>query len=136
RALGVERWVMSGVSTGGMTTVEYGLRYPASVAGLIVCGGSASWHFLEDPACIYNPAHPDAWREEQAREALDGSREANERWLRTVLELSLHRKELLETAVALNDISPPRLDRIREELIGVWDREADLGSIEAPTLVL
>ena len=32
-------------------------------------------------------------------------------------------------------ISPARLDAIRTELIGVWDREDDLGSIAVPTLI-
>jgi proline iminopeptidase len=79
RALGVERWVVSGTSTGGMTALEYGLRYPESVSGLVCIGGAASWRFLEDPGCIYNPEHPEAWREEEARLALDGSEQANKR---------------------------------------------------------
>jgi proline iminopeptidase len=135
QALGIERWVVSGMSTGAMTAVEYTLRYPGSTQGLIAIGGAASWHFLEDPNCLYNPAHPEAWREEQARNALDGSEEAGKQWLRTVLELSLQRKELLDGIVEASAISPPRLAAIRDELIGVWDREDDLPTIAVPALI-
>jgi proline iminopeptidase len=135
RALGIERWVVAGTSTGGMTALEYGLRYPEASAGLVCIGGAASWRFLEDPACIYNPEHPQAWREEQAREALDGSAEASRAWLRTVIDLSLQRKELLDRLVERADISGPRLAAIRDELIGVWDRSDDLAGIAVPVLV-
>jgi proline iminopeptidase len=135
RALGVERWVVGGASTGGMTAVEYALRYPDSTSGLVSVGGASSWKFVEDPDCIYNPEHPEAWREEQARNALDGSEEAGRQWIRTVLELSLHRKELLDQLVDGFQISGPRLARIREELIGRWDREDDLVSVRVPALV-
>jgi len=136
QALGIDRWVAAGMSTGAMTAVEYALRYPNSVVGLISVGGSASWRFLEDPRCIYNPEHPDAWREIEARNALDGSEDANKRWLRTVLELSLYKTELLEYEVENFNISPARLARVREELIGTWDREDDLHTISVPTLVM
>ena len=136
RALGVERWVVAGTSTGGMTAIEYTLRYPGSVSGLVAIGAAASWRFLEDPDCIYNPAHPEAWREEEARSRLDGSEEAGKRWIRTVLELSLQRKELVDVlAGRTSNISAPRLARIREELIGSWDREQEISSIGVPTLV-
>jgi proline iminopeptidase len=134
-ALGVERWVASGMSTGAMTAIEYALRYPAATSGVIAIGGAASWHFLEDPNCLYNPAHPEAWREEEARNALDGSDEAGAHWLRTVLELSLQRTELVDSLVAASAISGPRLAAVRDELIGAWDREAELGQIEVPVLI-
>ena len=134
RALGIERWVVSGMSTGAMTAVEYTLRYPESTRGLIAIGGAASWHFLEDPNCLYNPAHPEAWREEEARNALDGSG-GRQGMARTVLDLSLQHKEHLDRLVEASAISPPRLAAIRDELIGVWDREADLGTIAVPALI-
>jgi proline iminopeptidase len=134
-ALGIESWVVCGASTGGMTAVEYACRYPAATRGFVSVGGAASWKFLEDPACIYNPAHPEAWREEEARLALDGSEDANRRWIMTVLELSLERTDLLERMAARSTISGPRLERVREELIGRWDREDDLTGLEMPALI-
>lgn len=134
-ALGIESWIVCGASTGGMTALEYAVRYPAATRGLVSVGGAASWKFLEDPACIYNPAHPDAWREEEARLALDGSDDANRRWISTVLELSLERRELLAGMANRVAISGPRLERVREELIGRWDREDDLGSLMMPALI-
>src|SRR4051794_987277 len=133
--LGIEPWIVCGTSPGGMTAIEYAARYPGATRGLVSVGGAASWRFLEDPACIYNPANPQAWREEEARQALDGSEEANRRWISTVLELSLERKELLGHMVERANISGPRLERVREELIGAWDREQELSDLALPALI-
>jgi proline iminopeptidase len=133
--LEIESWIVCGASTGGMTAVEYAIRHPAATRGLVAVGAAASWRFLEDPACIYNPAHPEAWREEEARTALDGSDEANQRWIRTVLELSLEQKDLLDRIARGFTISGPRLERVREELIGRWDREDDLAGLTIPALI-
>ena len=53
-------------------------------------------------ARAYNPAHPEAWREAEARQALDGSEEANQRWIRTVLDLSLERLRYLSDVMPAN----------------------------------
>lgn len=135
RRLGIERWVVCGASTGGMTAVEYAHRYPGASRAIVSVGGAASWKFLEDPACLYNPKHPEAWREEEARNALDGTEEAGQRWIRTVLDLSLERKELLDRLASGFSISAPRLARVREELIGRWDREDDLAALPMPALI-
>lgn len=135
KTLGINRWIVCGASTGAMTAVEYAIRYPVSTQGLVSAGGAASWKFLLDPACIYNPDHPEAWREEEARLALDGSEQAAQHWIRTVLDLSLERKELLDRLAAGFSISAPRLDAVRDELIERWDREDDLSMIRVPALV-
>ena len=135
RFLGVDSWVVCGASTGGMTAVEYAVRHPAATRAIVSVGGAASWRFLEDPACIYNPAHPEAWREEAARSALDGSDEADARWIRTVLDLSLERKELVDRLARATSISAARLERVREELVGRWDREGELAGLAMPALI-
>lgn len=43
--LGHERWMVFGHSVGGTIAMEYALRYPRRVAGLILCGGFAVFDF-------------------------------------------------------------------------------------------
>jgi ABC-type branched-subunit amino acid transport system permease subunit/pimeloyl-ACP methyl ester carboxylesterase len=138
RALGVERWVVAGWSTGGMTALIYGLRYPEATQALVLSGTAPSYRFFEDPDCLYNPLNPVAWREEEARNALDGSDAASKRWIRTVLSLSLHDKAVLDDLVEHSDIVPERLMAVRDEVLAdpPWNVEAELGSIRCPTLVL
>jgi ABC-type branched-subunit amino acid transport system permease subunit/pimeloyl-ACP methyl ester carboxylesterase len=137
RALGIERWVVAGTSTGGMAALVYALRYPQATQALVVADAAPSWRFFEDPDCIYNPLHDQAWREEEARLALDGSDVATRRWLRTVLSLSLHDRSVLDALVASTDIVPERLSAVRDEVLAdpPWDVEDDLASIACPTLV-
>jgi pimeloyl-ACP methyl ester carboxylesterase/branched-subunit amino acid ABC-type transport system permease component len=138
RALGVEQWVVAGWSTGGMAALIYGLRYPEATQALVLSGTAPSYRFFEDPDCLYNPLNPVAWREEEARNALDGSDAASKRWIRTVLSLSLHDRSVLDDLVEHSDIVPERLMAVRDEVLAdpPWNVEAELGSIRCPTLVL
>lgn len=138
RRLGVEQWVVAGWSTGGMAALIYGLRYPEATQALVLSGTAPSYRFFEDPDCLYNPLNPVAWREEEARNALDGSHAASKRWIRTVLSLSLHDKSVLDDLVEHSDIVPERLMAVRDEVLAdpPWNVEAELGSIRCPTLLL
>jgi ABC-type branched-subunit amino acid transport system permease subunit/pimeloyl-ACP methyl ester carboxylesterase len=138
RALGVERWVVAGMSTGGMTALIYGLRYPDATQALVLSDTAPSYRFYEDPDCLYNPLNPSAWREEDARIALDGSDAANKRWIRTVLSLSLHNKAVLDDLVETTNIVPERLTAVRDEVLAdpPWNVEDQLVTIRCPTLVL
>jgi ABC-type branched-subunit amino acid transport system permease subunit/pimeloyl-ACP methyl ester carboxylesterase len=137
-ALGVARWVVAGMSTGGMAALIYGLRYPEATRALVLSDTAPSYRFYEDPDCLYNPLNPSAWREEEARIALDGSDAANTRWLRTVLSLSLHNRSVLSDLVESTDIVPARLTAVRDEVLAdpPWNVEDQLASIGCPTLVL
>jgi ABC-type branched-subunit amino acid transport system permease subunit/pimeloyl-ACP methyl ester carboxylesterase len=137
-ALGIDRWVVAGMSTGGMAALIYGLRYPAATQGLVLSDTAPSYRFYEDPDCLYNPLNPSAWREEEARNALDGSDAANKRWIRTVLSLSLYDKSVLADLVEHSDIVPERLMAVRDEILAdpPWNAEDQLDTIDTPTLVL
>ena len=137
-ALGMERWVVAASGLGSMPALEYALRHPEATAGLVLGGGTASWRFYEDPFSIYSPTHAEAWREEAARRALDGSTAAERAWLQTVLELSLRKRRLLTGLVRSTSVSASRLGALRDELLGdpPWDIESRLEEIEAPSLVL
>ena len=98
-----------------------------------------SFRFYEKyPDCLYNPLNPSAWREEEARIALDGSDAANTRWIRTVLSLSLHDRSVLSDLVESTSIVPARLTAVRDEVLAdpPWNVEDQLESIGCPTLVL
>jgi proline iminopeptidase len=121
-----------------MTALTYALRYPEATRALVIAGSAPSWRFYEDPDCIYNPLHAEAWREEEARLALDGSEEATKRWLRTVISLSVHDRTVLDDLVESSSIVPERLAAVRDEVLAdpPWDLEDELASIRCPTLVL
>jgi proline iminopeptidase len=137
-ALGIDRWVVAGMSTGGMAALIYALRYPAATRGLVLSDTAPSYRFYEDPDCLYNPLNPSAWREEEARNALDGSDAANKRWIRTVLSLSLYDRSVLADLVEHSDIVPERLMAVRDEILAdpPWNAEDQLDTIDTPTLVL
>jgi proline iminopeptidase len=121
-----------------MAALVYTLRYPEAVLALLVADSAPSWRFYEDADSIYNPLHPDAWREEEARLALDGSDSATRRWVRTLLSLGLRNRTPLEELVQTTRIVPERLRATREEVLAdpQWDVEDDLDSIRCQTLII
>src|SRR5262245_46937840 len=46
-ALGITRWIVAGASTGGMVALLYAIRYPQSIAGLILIDTAASYRFVK-----------------------------------------------------------------------------------------
>ena len=137
-ALGLERWCVAGSGVGGAVALEYALQHPAATAGLVLVGVPPSWRFFELPASILSPAHPESWREEAARRALDGSDGAARAWLSLLLLSDVRnpavRSRLLETA----RVSVPALVAHRDALLGEppWDVEDRLAEIRCPVLVV
>lgn len=58
KALGVEKWVLAGASTGGMVALQVALADPDGVAGLVLIGTAASRRFIE--GSMYDPNGPGA----------------------------------------------------------------------------
>jgi pimeloyl-ACP methyl ester carboxylesterase len=135
--LGVDEWVLFGSSLGGAVALEYALAHPTSTAGLVLVGTPVSWRFYEDPGSIYSPTHPDAWREEEARRALDGSDGAGRAWLETVLGPAARTRALREFAARAR-VSAAGLSALRAELLAdpPWDLEPRLPEISCPVLVV
>jgi ABC-type branched-subunit amino acid transport system permease subunit/pimeloyl-ACP methyl ester carboxylesterase len=137
-ALGLDRFCLAASGLGGAVALEYVLRHPEETLGLVLVGVPPSWRFFEQPTSILSPAHPNAWREEGARRALDGTQDATRAWLETLLLADLRdaavRSRLLETA----RVSVPALAGLRDELLSdpPWDVEERLGEIRCPVLVI
>ncbi len=137
RALGVERWIFAGTSTGGMVGLLYALRHPRGVAALILNGSAPSWRYREEPASIYNPAHP---RWPLVRDAIEATRrgepDAAWRWTAAATLPSLRRPERLAELLAERGggLAAGRLASIRVEM-PTYDVVDRLGEISLPTLV-
>jgi proline iminopeptidase len=134
-ALGLPPWVMVGASTGGMVALEYALRHPDGLAGLILVGTAASNRFAQ--GSIFDPAHPRAEEMGQAWAALaTGTPQGMAEWRRVVWSLSvLHPEQTPRPAGMRSAFSLERLARLRHDLPG-FDVEAQLGQIAAPTLIV
>jgi 3-oxoadipate enol-lactonase len=59
RALGIDRWVLWGMSGGSMIAQVYALRHPDALRGLILdSAGPCFVETLRDPDCLMSPASP------------------------------------------------------------------------------
>jgi proline iminopeptidase len=140
--LGGERWVFVGATIGGMIGLQYALRYPHALAGLIVSGAAPSWRFVEDPSCIYHPHHPQraAFAAAAAARQKEGaSPEERRRWRDLVIELSVHRTENLRRFLSdpADEAVMARLQAFQEEIGShTYDVSDRLREIVTPTLVL
>jgi ABC-type branched-subunit amino acid transport system permease subunit/pimeloyl-ACP methyl ester carboxylesterase len=137
-ALGLERWCVAGSGLGGAVALEYAVRHPGATAGLVLVGVPPSWRFFEHPASILSPTHPDAWREEGARRALDGSDSATRSWLSLLLQADVRNPAVRSRVLDSANVSVPALAAFRDELLGEppWDVESRLGEIRCPVLVV
>jgi proline iminopeptidase len=137
-ALGIDEWVPVGWSLGGAAALEYTLSHPAATARLVLVCSPSSWRFYEDPASIYNPLHPDSWREEEARRALDGTERTSRAWLELTLGDAMRNEAAVDEFLEGAQLSPPALHALRDDLLAdpPWDAEDRLGEITCPVLVV
>jgi proline iminopeptidase len=134
-ALGLPRWVVVGASTGGMVVLQYALRYPAALAGLILVGTAASRRFVQ--GSIFDPNHPRAEEMSRAQEALvTGTPEGIAEWRRLVWSLSVVDPEHTPRPPGMRSaFSLERMQGFTREL-PTFDLEGQLGQIGVPTLVV
>jgi proline iminopeptidase len=132
QALAIKTWVPAGSSTGGMTALLHGLRYPDSTAGLILSSTVPSYRFSESPSSLYNPANP-AFKELAALEKKNN----DAAYARAKMLASLHNKSVLDLVLQNTRIQHER-ESVDDEEIGTdkWDEESNLGKITAPTLII
>ncbi len=133
RKLDIGQWVPVGTSTGGMTALQYGVRYPDVIRGLVLVCTAASYRFLESPDSIYNSANPLNRNLERLRIATS----SGEEWRRAQLAASVYNKSVLPLVERTKRISVVRADVDREEVgVNKWDVEPMLKAVRAPTLIV
>lgn len=131
--LGVEKWVPVGSSTGGMTALQSGIRYPNATKGLVLSCTAASYRFLEGPGTLYNPANPTYQRLARIREAT----RAGPEYERAQIEASLHNTKVLDLVMQNVKIQKERAKADFEEVAThKWDVEPFLSGIRAATLII
>lgn len=130
--LAIRKWVPAGSSTGGMTALLYGLRYPGSTRGLILSSTVPSYRFSENPGSLYNPENP-AFKEL----AIIQKRGNDAAYARAKMLASLHNKSVLNLVLQNTKIQHER-ESVDDEEVGTnkWDEEAHLGMIAVPTLIV
>lgn len=134
QALGVERWVMVGSSTGGMVALLYALRYPQAMLGMILVGTAASYRFFT--GSLYDPRHPHATRIVEAYRSLAaGEPDSVERYARLVWTLSVANPSRTPPPRRATPFSKERLQAFVQHLRG-FDIEDDLARITVPVLVI
>ena len=133
QALGIDRWIPAGTSTGGVTALFVGLNHPEAVQALVLIGCGPSWRFSQEPYSIYNPKNPVFMRLARLQEEDNGG----DVWRRAMLEASVHNQAAVDTLMQDVAIHRRRLDAIGREIIDAqWDDTRRLGEIKVPTLVV
>lgn len=123
KALHVERWIVVGQSLGGVVAMEYALRFPDSVLGLVLSCTTARG-IADDPQSIHHPDHPDHALVREARAGSD---------LSALRALVAHRPELIDEASG--GMSASRQQAATRE-IPELELPGRLPEIAAPTVVL
>ena len=137
RHLGLGPAILLGHSCGGFIALEYALRHPRSVSGLILVGSAAR----------YDPASPDLARRLAARglaPALErliaspaGDHDSMRRFLDEARALYYPALAPAEARAAIDRIVLDKPAWLRGmEILAGWDIGARLGEIGAPTLIL
>lgn len=136
RHLGVDRAVVFGHSYGGFVALEYALRHPERVAGLVLCGTAAAfdhWDAIRAELDARGASPRQRWAFEGGE---FGSDEEFGGWLREAAPLYA------------SPAAPPdllRFDDVRFRVdalqrgsacVATWDRRPDLNRVTAPALVL
>lgn len=137
RSLGLERWVVWGMSGGSFLGQLYARKYPRAVAGLILASSGPYFRpTVEDPACVLCPRHP-AWSAKLAALGLlDGHRDSGPtEWLVVDGVGWVFRR----TAGAALVVAPEEPDdALRRMMPALWafDARTWLGTVAPPALVM
>jgi len=147
-ALGLERFVLYGQSWGGLLAMEYALKYPDRLGGLVISSMTASYPAYVAYANRLRAALPDEVSDEMKRYEDQGNYEASE--YQNLLMTQLYAKHLCRldpwpepvmrafthaNLQVYRTMQGPSEFRVTGNLKD-WDRWADLPRIETPTLLL
>lgn len=142
RALGVDKWVMLGLSGGGWIGQLYAKRYPDALSGLLLMSTCPCFcERLADPTCILSPFHP-MWRAKLADAGLLGSAAEKDQSPEVATEWAeldgvgavFRRRGGPALLVAPMPVSP----EMRRAMPALWrfDARSWLAAVPTPTLVV
>ncbi len=136
--LGHERVVVFGHSYGGFLALEYALRHPDRVDGLILCGTAPSFaHFPDALARIGRRATPEQLRVFDTMLTLLDDDSLRAAWT-TILPLYFRREEPEIGAALLKDttFSAAAFNHVASNFMPTFNLEARLPEIQVPVLIL
>jgi pimeloyl-ACP methyl ester carboxylesterase len=137
RSLGLERWVIWGMSGGSFLGQLYAYKYPSAVAGLILASSGPYFRTtVEDPNCILSPHHP-AWSSKlSAAGLLDGEYGAGSTVWETVAGVGWIFRRASGAALLVSPEEPSGEMQAIMPAMWAFDARPWLGTISAPTLVM
>ena len=135
-ALGHPRWVIWGMSGGGMIALASARWYPEGIEALIVdSAGPCFASMLADPACLLSPLHP-RWRAVlQAAAAAEGDRDGPLDWA-AVPDVGWVLRRGGGPPLVVSPREPSLQMRRAMPSILAFDARPWLGAIDVPALVL
>ncbi|WP_347549632.1 alpha/beta hydrolase [Pseudalkalibacillus hwajinpoensis] len=140
-ALGIDRWVFAGHSTGGMLGCVYGIHASLSLNALILVGAAAREYATSSSFCIYHKDHPQYERMQQYIEALKDSKLDNEERKMISSErtkLSLYRPERYHHYFSKSihkKMATERMNFFAREILQ-FDVTKQLQKVTAPALIM
>ena len=137
RSLGVERWVIWGMSGGSFLGQLYVHTYPAAVAGLILASSGPYFRItVEDPNCILSP-HNSAWFSKlSAAGLLDGDYETGPTAWEFVAGVGWVFRRASGAALVVSPEEPSAELQAIMPALWAYDARPWLGTVRAPTLVM
>jgi pimeloyl-ACP methyl ester carboxylesterase len=137
RSLGVERWVIWGMSGGSFLAQLYAHLYPTAASGLILASSGPYFRTtVEDPHCILSPRNP-AWSSKlSAAGLLEGKYETGPTTWEIVADVGWVFRRASGAALVVSPEEPSV--ELQEIMPALWAYDARpwLGTVSAPTLVM
>lgn len=133
RALGIQRWIPSGYSCGGMITLMYAIRYPDALSGVVPICTAASYHYALQPDSLYAPTSAAYARLDEIKQRAG----MGDEYERARVRASVHNQDVIDTVLRTTPTDPLRNEVVvAEVLVGKWNYEPELAQIQAPTLIV
>lgn len=137
RSMGVERWVVWGMSGGSFLAQLYGHTYPGAVAGLILASSGPYFRTtVEDPACILSPRNSAWWAKLSAAGLLEGEYETGPTTWQAVDGVGSIFRRTSGAALVVSPEEPSA--ELRAIMPALWEYDARswLNTLHVPALVM